>query len=196
LNYAASTFAAPKMRRAFPEAADAQPKAFDLDNLVRWYNHVQPSFIRVDADEVTYPAHVLLRYDLEKRLVANTLSVRELPEVWDQGMQRLLGLSTRGDDANGCLQDVHWPSGLFGYFPLYTLGAMTAAQLYAALEAAHPDLEQDLTRGDFAFVNRWLGERVWSRASSDSSQGILAAATGTGLDAAYFRRHLERRYLS
>jgi carboxypeptidase Taq len=190
------TFAAPKMRAAFTAAASQQPKAFELDNLVRWYNHVEPSFIRVDADEVTYPAHVLLRYELEKRLISGDLAVRDLPELWDQGMRRLLGLSTAGNDKDGCMQDVHWPSGLFGYFPLYTLGAMAAAQFYAALERDHGDLERELERGEFGSVNRWLGDRVWSKASSASTEQILEEATGSGLDAAFFRRHLEKRYLA
>jgi carboxypeptidase Taq len=189
------TFAAPKMRQAFAEAVARAPKAFELDNLVRWYNRVERSLIRVDADEVTYPAHILLRYDIERRLVAGTLSVSELPEVWDAGMQRLLGLSTAGNDRDGCMQDVHWPAGLFGYFPLYTLGAMAAAQFYAALERARPGLDAELSRGDFAFVNAWLSEHVWQRASSVTSDVIIEDATGQPLDAAFFRRHLERRYL-
>lgn len=189
------TFAAPKMRQAFPEAVARQPEAFELENLARWYSRVERSYIRVDADEVTYPAHILLRYDLERRLIAGTLAVRDLPELWDHGMRRLLGLSTLGNDRNGCMQDVHWPAGLFGYFPLYTLGAMAAAQFYAALERAHPTLEADICRGDFGFVNAWLSEHVWQRASSTTSDVIIREATGEPLDARFFRRHLERRYL-
>lgn len=188
-------FAAPKIRKAFAEAVAAQPAAFELDNLVRWYNRVERSLIRVDADEVTYPAHILLRYDLERRLIAGELAVRDLPELWDQGMRRLLGLSTLGNDRDGCMQDVHWPAGLFGYFPLYTLGAMAAAQFYATLESANPTLEEDLSRGDFGFVNAWLAEHVWRRASSVTSDVVIAEATGHPLDAGFFRRHLSRRYL-
>lgn len=190
------TFALPKIVAAFPERALAQTRAFELDNVCRWVARVQPSFIRVDADEVTYPSHVLLRYEIERDLISGSLSVEDLPEAWHVGMQRFLGLSTRGNDRDGCLQDVHWPSGLFGYFPLYTLGAMVAAQLFGTIERVHPEVHREIERGNFDFVDVWLGEHVWSRASSASTEDILRDATGEGLNPDFFRRHLTNRYLS
>ena len=103
---------------------------------------MRPDFIRVDADEATYPCHVLLRYDLERQLIDGSLPLGQLPEAWDAGMRSLLGLPTGNDHRNGCLQDVHWPAGLFGYFPTYTLGALVAAQLFAAARRALPELPE------------------------------------------------------
>jgi carboxypeptidase Taq len=141
---------APVIALAFPDAAAAQPAAFTADNLHRSYTRVKPDFIRVDADEATYPCHVLLRYDLERQLIDGTLPLAQLPEAWDAGMRSLLGLSTGNDHRSGCLQDVHWPAGLFGYFPTYTLGALVAAQLFAAARRALPELPGQISRGSAA----------------------------------------------
>ena len=126
-------WAAPIMRDAF--AGDGP--AWDEENLYRLYTRVKPDFIRVDADEVTYPAHVILRTRLEKALLAEDMSLDDLPAAWNDGMKELLGI-VPPSDREGCLQDVHWYDGAWGYFPTYTLGAMTAAQLFAAAKAADP----------------------------------------------------------
>jgi carboxypeptidase Taq len=157
---------------------------------------VRKSFIRVDADEVTYPAHVLLRYELERALIAGTLTVKELPAAWDENMRSLLGLRTLGNDKDGCMQDVHWPAGLFGYFPMYTLGAMVAAQLFSAAKKQHPELLASIASGDFAPLDAWLRKMVWSRASSVSLQHLLRDATGEALNVRYFKDHLTERYAS
>jgi carboxypeptidase Taq len=188
-------FLAPLVREAFPAEAAREPGAYTPENLYRLCTRVSRSKIRVDADEVTYPCHVILRYELEQKLVAGTMKVRELPEAWDAGMRELLGIATAGDDRDGCMQDVHWPSGAFGYFPTYTLGAMTAAQLFAAARRALPDLDGELTRGEFASLNGWLRQHVWSRASVLDTDALLREATGKGLAAEDFERHLTRRYL-
>lgn len=189
-------FVEPRIKAAFSERVQAQPAAFTLANLRALYRRVTPSYIRVDADEVTYPSHVILRYELERELIGGSLQVRELPEAWDAQMKHLLGISTRGNDKDGCLQDVHWPSGAFGYFPLYTLGAMVAAQLFAALERQLPNLDERIGAGDFSGLDAWLRAHVWSLASSKSTEQILIDATGESLDAQWFIRHLQRRYLS
>src|SRR5690606_25268959 len=129
------------------------PEAFGADNLYRVFTRVKRSKIRVDADEVTYPSHIMLRYDIERALIAGQAEVRHLPELWDQGMRALLAISTAGDDRDGCMQDVHWPSGAFGYFPTYTLGALTAAQLFAAAKRALATLEADIEQGRFDALN-------------------------------------------
>ncbi|MEX2649409.1 MAG: carboxypeptidase M32, partial [Alphaproteobacteria bacterium] len=118
-------FAAPIMREAF----GADGPAWREDNLYRLYTLVEPGFIRVDADEVTYPAHVILRYRLERAMIAGDLAVADLPGAWNEGMKRLLGI-VPPEDRLGCLQDIHWPDGAWGYFPTYTLGALAAAQLF------------------------------------------------------------------
>lgn len=169
--------------------------AWEADNLRRLYTRVERGFIRVDADEVTYPAHVILRYRLEKALVAGDLPLADLPGAWADGMRALLGV-VPPDDRRGCLQDIHWPSGGWGYFPTYTLGAMTAAQLFDAAASADPDLRPALARGDFGPLVRWLRTNVHAKASiPDSTDALLEEATGRPLDPAVFRRHLERRYL-
>ena len=126
------SFLAPLARDAFGGGP-----AWEAENLLRHYNRVKPDFIRVDADEVTYPAHVILRYRLEKALIAGEMELAELPGEWNEGLKELLGI-TPPDDRLGCLQDIHWYDGAWGYFPTYTLGAMTAAQLFAAAKSSKP----------------------------------------------------------
>ncbi|MGE0745444.1 MAG: carboxypeptidase M32 [Rhodospirillales bacterium] len=184
-------FAAPVMRDAFggdgPEWAP--------DNLFRHYTTVQRSFIRVDADEVTYPAHVILRYRLERAMLAGDLPVADLPVAWNEGMQALLGI-VPPDHARGCLQDVHWFSGAIGYFPTYTMGAMAAAQLFQAAKRAVPEIPAAIGRGDFAPLLGWLRANVHGRGALHHTDDLLAEATGAPLGTAAFKAHLEARYLS
>lgn len=193
-------FLAPLVRAAFPAHAAAQPEAFTPENLHASYIHVERSLIRVDADEATYSSHVLLRYDIEKDLLAGRMQVADIPERWAEGMQRLLGLDTRGNDRDGCMQDVHWPAGIFGYFPSYTLGAMIAAQLFAALSRAVPapeqSIDQAIARGELDAIVAWLSDAVWSQASRHELDDLLRRATGEPLSARAYRAHLERRYLA
>lgn len=189
-------FAAPLLREAFEDSASELPEAFELENLVALYSRVERSLIRVDADEVTYPAHILLRYDIEQRLINGTLQVKDLPEAWDERMLALLHTSTHGDDKNGCMQDVHWPSGAFGYFPLYTLGAIVAAQLFASVQSSKPGVMGQLEVGDFSVLDGWLRENVWQWGSRYTTDELLERATGRSLDPSCFIEHLERRYLA
>lgn len=165
------------------------------DDMLAHINTVEPGLIRVDADEVTYPLHIILRYELEQALVSGQLQVRDLPEAWDTRMQDYLGLSTISDPANGPMQDVHWPAGMFGYFPSYALGAMMAAQEWAAMEKAVPDARQALRRGDFEPLNAWRRENIWHAAATAPTPDILEKATGEPLNADYFTAHLRKRYL-
>jgi len=183
-------YAAPLLAQAFGGSGPA----WSAENLLRLGNRVEPGFIRVEADEVTYPAHIILRYELEKALITGEMEVGDLPQAWNAGMKRLLGI-TPPDDRRGCLQDIHWFDGAFGYFPTYTLGAMTAAQLFESACRAEPDLLPAIGRGDFAPLRHWLRDKVHGRASSASSREILTAATGRVLDAEVFKRHLKERYL-
>ena len=137
-------FVAPILAEAFGEDV-----AWEADNLHRFYTWVKPDFIRVDADEVTYPAHVILRTRLEQALIGGDMELDDLPGAWNDGMEALLGI-TPPNVGVGCLQDIHWPGGDWGYFPTYTLGAMTAAQLFAAAKAADADLLPGIGRGIFA----------------------------------------------
>ena len=168
--------------------------AFEADNLHRLVTAVRPDFIRVEADELTYPAHVMLRYGIERRLIDGSIEAEDIPSLWDEGMERLLGIDTRGNFKDGCMQDVHWSAGLFGYFPCYTLGAMYAAQWFAAMRATVPDLDARIAVGDLAPVFDWLGTRIWSQASRWSVDELATRASGSPLDPVHFRRHLEARY--
>lgn len=179
----------------FREAFSISGPAWTADNIYRLMTRVQPSLIRVDADEVTYPAHVILRYRLERRLIDGTLAVRDLPEAWKEQMQSLLGV-VPDSDANGCMQDIHWPDGTFGYFPTYTLGAMMAAQLFRAAEKNVPDLRQQIRKGEFLPLFAWLRRNVHSQGSRLSSSDLLKQATGEGLNTAFYKQHLETRYLA
>ena len=184
-------YAGPLMQKAF----DGSGPAWELENLYRLYTRVEPGFIRVDADEVTYPAHIILRYRLERALIGGDLNLADLPGAWNDGMKELLGI-VPPDESLGCLQDVHWPGGDFGYFPTYTMGAIAAAQLYAAARRDAPDLETNIAAGDFAPLMAWLREKVHSQGSRVTGDELLVAATGKSLDLTGFQSHLRQRYLN
>ncbi|GEP06763.1 carboxypeptidase M32 [Methylobacterium oxalidis] len=171
-----------------------QGPAWTAENLYRLHTRVEPGFIRVDADEMTYPAHILLRYGLETAMIAGDLAVADLPGAFNDGMRDLLGLAVP-DDRLGCLQDIHWPGGSWGYFPTYTLGALAAAQLFRAAREAEPDLVPALARGDFGPLTGWLRANVHAKGSLLDTDALLQEATGAPLGAAAFRLHLEERYL-
>lgn len=180
-----------ELRATFP----GNDAAFAPENLQRLYSRVQPGLIRVEADEVTYPAHVILRYRLEQALIRGDLVLADVPAAWNEGIKKLLGLDVPSD-REGCLQDIHWFDGAFGYFPCYSLGAMTAAQLFEAACRAKPEIPAEIERGQFATLRAWLNANVHGLGSSLSTAEIVAKATGRPLDPAVFKGHLERRYLS
>ncbi|MBZ9659063.1 carboxypeptidase M32 [Mesorhizobium sp. ESP-6-4] len=181
-------------RWALPVVEKYLGEAWSIDDILPHVHHVERGLIRVDADEVTYPLHVILRYELEQELVSGHLEVADLPQAWDAKMRDYLGLSTIDNPADGPMQDVHWPGAAFGYFPSYTLGAMMAAQQWAALTREHPSADQDLTKGDFTAINEWRRAKIWSQGSRWSTPDLLERATGEKLNAAYFTEHLSRRY--
>jgi carboxypeptidase Taq len=183
-------FAAPIMR----EQLGGEGPAWSADNLRRHYTSVERGLIRVDADEVSYPLHVILRFDIEQSIFNGDLEIADLPDAWSNGMEAMLGVRP-DSDANGCMQDVHWTDGAFGYFPSYTLGAIAAAQLFAAATAARPEIPEDIAKGDFGALRTWLGEHVHGRASSATSAEILADATGRSFDPSALLNHLRTRYL-
>lgn len=183
-------FLAPKLRTAFGVTG----AAWDIDNLQRVLTRVERSFIRVNADEVTYPLHVMLRYGLEKSILAGDLQVGDIPAAWDEGFERYFGLRPP-TLADGCLQDIHWPEGMFGYFPTYSLGAMLAAQLFARFKALHPAWEAQVARGEFSVLTRWLGDVLHSKGSLLPTPALIESATGEVLSTQAFRTHLTARYL-
>ncbi len=181
---------APRMVQHF----GAQP-AFEAENLYQYFIRVQPGFIRVEADELTYPLHVILRYRIERDLIEGKIEADDIPALWDKAMAEFLDIDTRGNYKNGCMQDVHWGEGLFGYFPSYTLGAMYAAQWFAAIRRAVPDLDARMAKGDLAPALDWLKQNVWEQGSRWTTDELVTRATGSALDAVHYRRHLENRYL-
>ncbi len=181
---------APLVKAAF----DDQP-AFEADNLHWLMTRVKPGLIRVDADEVTYPAHIILRYEIERPLIEGEIEPEDIPALWDAKMAELLGIDTRGNFKDGPLQDVHWPEALFGYFPCYSLGAMFAAQWFAAMRRAMPDLDTQIEAGNLQPVFDWLRDNIWSQGSRWTTDELALRASGETLNPAHFKAHLERRYL-
>ncbi len=164
------------------------------DNLYRHLNRVQRGLIRVDADELTYPLHIMLRYDLEKKILGTELAIRDIPEAWNTFMEQRLGVRPQ-NDVEGCLQDIHWAVGSFGYFPSYALGAIIAAQLWESLHAAGATVDEDMAAGRFGGIFEWLRENVHGFGAKISVQELLERATGKALTAAASLRYLEAKYL-
>ncbi|HAT17107.1 MAG TPA: carboxypeptidase M32 [Gemmatimonadetes bacterium] len=187
-------FAAPIIREQF--SVDGDDPAWSAENLHAHVIQVQRSHLRVGADEITYPLHIILRFELEQALIAGDLAVGDIPDAWDDAMTRHLGLSTRDNLEDGCMQDVHWFAGLFGYFPSYSLGALTAAQLFDAASRANPDLGQQIEAGEFRSLIEWLRREIHSRGQLLNAEDLLMEVTGERLDARFFKAHLERRYLA
>lgn len=172
-----------------------QDNAFSTDNIYAFNTRLKRDYIRVNADEVTYPAHIILRYEIERDLIQDAIQVDDIPELWNEKMQQYLGLSTENNYTNGCMQDIHWPIGAFGYFPSYTLGAMYAAQEFSAAERSVSELRQKISQGNLTELFNWLNENIWQKASTLSTNDLIMSATGESLNANYLKRHLEQRYL-
>ncbi len=175
----------PFWRHYFPKLQDAFPDAVgdaSLDAFYRAVNRVEPSLIRVEADEVTYNLHVMLRFELERGLIDGTVAVGELPARWNEAMDDFLGV-VPDTDADGVLQDVHWSMGSFGYFPTYTLGTLTAAQLMAAIREEISDLDARLADGDFDPLLDWLRTHVHQHGRKHTAPQLLERVTGRALSA-------------
>ena len=183
-------YAAPILREAFGRDGPE----WEIDALYSRQIQVRRGLIRVDADEVTYPAHVILRYRLERAMIAGDLAPTELPGAWAEGLRALLGVAPN-NDREGCLQDIHWYDGNWGYFPTYTLGALIAAQLFEAARRDIPDVMQAIAAGDFSPLLGWLRERIHSKGSLLSTAELVEQITGRPLGTASFERHLRNRYL-
>jgi carboxypeptidase Taq len=171
-------------------------RGWEIEDLLAHVHEVKTGLIRVDADEATYPLHVILRYEIEKGLIEGTIKPKDVPEEWHNRMSDYLGLATRDNYKDGPMQDVHWPGGAFGYFPSYTLGAMIAAQLWSALEKDHPAARDDMRHGRFVEINARRRKKIWEEASFYSTPDLLVRATGEKLQSRYFEEHLQRRYLA
>jgi carboxypeptidase Taq len=167
---------------------------WDEVNLYRHLIRVRRSLIRMDADELTYPVHIMLRYELEKRILEGSLPVADLPEAWNANLEQRLNIRP-SNDVEGCLQDIHWAVGHFGYFPSYALGAVIAGQLNEAMRAARPALDEEVAAGHFGGVMDWLRDNVHGVGARLPVQELIKQATGKPLTAAAYLRYLEAKYL-
>ena len=168
--------------------------AWSGENLHRHATHVSRSLIRIEADEITYPLHVILRYRLEKDMLSGKLAVRDLPEAWRGGLKSLVGIEPP-TDRQGCLQDIHWHAGMVGYFPAYAIGAVIAAQFTQKLKQDMPDLDARVRNGDFFAYTAWMREHVQSQACLYRPNELIKRVTGTQLSATALKEHLTQRYL-
>mmetsp|Transcript_28090 Transcript_28090/g.39231 ORF Transcript_28090/g.39231 Transcript_28090/m.39231 type:complete len:246 (-) Transcript_28090:104-841(-) len=182
-------YATPIIHKYFPHTKDVSATEF-----YQAVNRVQPGLIRTEADELTYPLHIMLRYGLEKALIEGGTSVAELPRKWNAEMKASLDIDVPSN-AMGCLQDVHWSVGAIGYFPSYSLGAMMAAQFYEAAKKAIPDLEEQIAKGNFTPLKAWLNENIHSVGSLyESPDELLTVVTGKPLDTGIYMKYLREKY--
>ena len=174
----------------FPE----QLEGISLEKFYKAVNAVEPSLIRIEADEVTYSLHIILRFELELALLEGSLKVSDLPEAWNRGMEDLLGIRPR-NDTEGVLQDVHWSMGVFGYFPTYALGNLYGAQFYGALKKAIPDISSRIEKGDLVAVLAWMRDQIHLSGSIYTAPELLARVTGEHLSIKAFTGYLEAKYM-
>ena len=185
----------PFWRHFRPHLVDAFPALADhtADELCAATNRVRPSLVRVEADEVTYNLHIMLRFDLEVALLDGTLRVDDLPSAWREGMDRYLGIVPE-TDADGVLQDVHWSAGMIGYFPSYMLGNLYAAQLYATAQREIPDLEERIERGDTGALLEWSREKIHRHGRVYDPEELIERVTGKPPSSEAFLRYIEEKY--
>ncbi len=179
----------PRVQELFPEAlADV-----DLDRFYAGINKAQPSLIRIEADEVTYGMHVILRFELEQDIINGRIELRDLPERWAEKMHEYLGVDVP-DHAHGVLQDVHWGAGLFGYFSTYLLGTVMSVQIWEKILDDVPDLEEQIERGEFAALREWLEVNIHAQARKYPPQEVLRRAVGSTIDAKPYLAYLTKKY--
>lgn len=188
-SFAFIQFILPVLQKEFREQLNhVDPKAF-----YRMINRVTPSFIRVEADEVTYPLHVILRYELEKGLIEGSLKVNDIPDAWNSKMQEFLGICPK-TDTEGCLQDVHWSMGAFGYFPTYTLGNLYAAQIFTLFSKSHPDWEKRVAQGEFGFIKDFLHQNIYQWGREYRSLDLIQKITNRPFSSHDYLEYLNTKY--
>ncbi|KAG0067701.1 hypothetical protein BGZ90_000879, partial [Linnemannia elongata] len=186
------TYTLPLLKEQFPDREDLQ--AVTPEQYYNAFNRVEPGFIRIEADEVTYPMHVILRYEIEKALVEGDIQVADVPDLWNAKMKEYLGLEVT-EDRIGCLQDTHWAVGLIGYFPTYTLGSIYAVQIFATAKEAIPNLDEHLAKGEFPVLKEWLNKNVHEQGSlRESGDDLIFDLTGKHLDSSLYVKYLTDKY--
>ena len=181
-------YAYPKLKETFPQLKD-----FSLGDFYKTLNRVQPSLIRVHADEVTYTLHIIMRYELEKDLLTKSLAPKDLPDAWNAKMQEYLGI-TPPSDAMGCLQDMHWACGNIGYFPTYALGNLYSAQFFAKFTNTYPDYSNRIASGDLRFITTWLKKQIHCHGRLYSAPELCKQVTGSPLTSTPYRQYLSIKY--
>jgi len=179
----------PLLRKSFPEPL----AGVDVDAFYAAINSVCPSLIRVEADEVTYNLHIMLRFELEKNLLEERLAVADLPEAWNDGMESYLGIRP-DSDANGVLQDIHWSMGAIGYFPTYTLGNLMSAQIFARIRSAIPEIELQIAEGDFTDLLTWLQRNIYRHGRKFTANELLARMGAGELSADPWLAYIRAKY--
>ncbi len=179
----------PHLQKALPTHLQKIP----LERLYRAINQVKPSLVRVEADEVTYCLHVIARFEIEKQLIGGSLQVSDLPDAWNEKMKEYFGI-TPSSDTEGCLQDIHWSLGDFGYFPTYALGNLFAAQFFTAFAKEHPDWSEKVAAGDLAFVRHWLKINIHRWGRTYNSDELAKKVTGGPLSEAAYCSYLKKKY--
>lgn len=179
----------PVLQKYFPD----QLGSVSANHFYQAINLVKPSLIRTEADELTYHFHVIIRYELEKELIGGNLSVKEIPAYWASLYKKYLGI-TVPDDRSGCLQDVHWSHGSFGYFPTYSMGSLYAAQFFAAAQLAIPELESEIENGNFSNLLSWLRKNIHIHGRRYTSEELCKNITGEGINSAYFMQYVTNKY--
>lgn len=169
-------------------------ESLNFEQLYSVVNKVKRDFIRLDADEVTYPMHVIMRYNIEKKIINNEINVKDLPEIWAEESRKALKIKPDNDKI-GCLQDIHWYMGMFGYFPSYCLGALNAAQIYDAMKREISNIGSQISNGQFKEIKNWLHLNIHSNASRYSANELIKKCTGNELDASIFFRYIKHKYL-
>ena len=177
----------------FKEKSLNQLNGLDFDTWYRYVNFVKPSFIRVEADELTYCLHVILRFELENSLMDEKVEVSELPEIWNDKMDELLGITPK-NDKEGVLQDMHWSGGNFGYFPTYAIGSIYSSQLFKSLTDENQNVFSDIENGDFIYIIGWLRKNVHTYGRKITADEIIKNACGEGLNAKVFVNYLKDKY--
>ncbi|MEK7100065.1 MAG: carboxypeptidase M32, partial [Patescibacteria group bacterium] len=178
----------PKLQKAFPKSFTAP-----LDTFYRSLNKVEPTLIRVDADEVTYNLHIIIRFELEKALIEGTIAVRDLPKLWNERYKEYLGITSK-TSREGVLQDVHWSTGYIGYFPTYTLGNLYSAQFWYTAKKQIPNLEQKIAKGDMKTLREWLRKHIHRHGKLYSAEALALEVTGEKLNPDYFSTYLKEKY--
>jgi carboxypeptidase Taq len=179
----------PLLQKEFPVPL----RNLSLESFYRAINAVEPSFIRVEADEVTYNLHIILRFEIERALVEGDIGVEDLPRIWNSKMKELLTLDVP-DDSLGVLQDVHWSGGMIGYFPTYSLGNLYSAQFFAAAKRDLPTLDDEMARGEFGKLLQWLREKIHVHGKMYSARELVKNATDEKLNSKYFADYISGKY--